>query len=71
MENLRNTKNLGSIGNICMERIDKVIKQLDKLKEEYPDFEVTIETPERTVSCKLKDANIYEDMDGSLMIDAE
>ena len=53
-----------------MERIDKVIEQLDKLKEEQPDFEVTIETPEGTVSCKLKDAKFMKVWMG-LIIDAE
>lgn len=51
--------------------IDKVIKALDKLKKEYPDTEVCIETDHGTVSCRIGDALIYDGMDGSVMIDAE
>ena len=51
--------------------INNVIKALDKLKKEYPDTEITIETIEGTVSCKISQANIYDDTWGNVIIDAE
>ena len=36
-------------------RIDKVIKQLDKLKKDSPDTEIILETPRGTMSVKIKD----------------
>mgnify|MGYP006967157950 CR=1 FL=1 len=52
-------------------RKDKVIKQLDKLKIEYPDQEIIVETPKGTVSLKIGDALIYEGMGGEIVIDSE
>ena len=52
-------------------RINKVIKALDKLKKEYPDQEMYMETPKGTVSCKLGDALIFYACDGSIAIDSE
>ena len=50
---------------------DKVIKQLDKLKEEHPNQEIIVETPEGTVSLKIGDALIYEGCRGEIVIDSE
>ncbi len=52
-------------------RMDKVIKQLDKLKEECPDTEIILETSRRTLSVKIKDVLIYEGLNGELVFDAE
>lgn len=52
-------------------RIDKVIKQLDKLKEEFPYQKIIIETPEKSVELQIGDALIYEGMSGELVIDSE
>lgn len=52
-------------------RKDKVIKQLDKLKIEYPDQEIIVETPKGTVSLRIGDALIYEGMGGEIVIDSE
>lgn len=52
-------------------RKDKVIKQLDKLKEEHPNQEIIVETPEGTVSLKIGDALIYEGCRGEIVIDSE
>lgn len=54
-----------------MKTIDKVIKYLDKLRRENPDMEIIIETVDGCTSCKIRDANIYEGMDESLVFDAE
>lgn len=52
-------------------RMDKVIKQLDKLKKESPDTEIILETPRRTLTVKIKDVLIYEGLNGELILDAE
>ena len=52
-------------------RKEKVIKQLDKLKEEFPNQEIIVETPNGTVTLKIRDANIYEGMRGEIVIDSE
>lgn len=52
-------------------RINKVIKQLDKLKEESPDTEIILKTPSKTVIAKIKDILIYEGLNGELVLDAE
>lgn len=51
--------------------VDKVISSLDKLKVEYPEQEITVETINGTVSFKIGDALIYESMYNSIVIDAE
>lgn len=53
------------------DRISKVIKQLNKLKEEHPDQVIIVETPKGTVSLKIGDALIYEGMRGEIVIDSE
>lgn len=50
---------------------DKVINQLNKLKEEYPNQQIIVETPEGTVSLKIGDAFIYEGRHGEIVIDNE
>ena len=51
--------------------INNAIKALDKLKKEYPNTEITLETIEGTVCCKISQANIYDDAWGNVIIDAE
>lgn len=53
------------------ERISKIIKQLNKLKKEYPDTEIYIEVPGNMAMCKIGEANIYDTIDGRIAIDAE
>lgn len=53
------------------QRIDKIIKQLDKLKSNYGNTIITMETPQGTVSCKVKEANIYSDPNWNIVIDSE
>lgn len=48
-----------------------VVKLLDQLREQNGECEVIIETPEKTVSVKLKDALIYEGHCGELVLDAK
>lgn len=52
-------------------RMNKVIKQLDKLKEEHPNTEVILETPKKTLTVKIKDVLIYEGLNGELVLDVE
>lgn len=54
-----------------MNRLDKVIKQLDKLKKENPNQPIIVETPQGTVTLKIGDALIYEGYCGELVIDSE
>lgn len=51
--------------------VDDVIKALDELKKKMPDTEITVETTKGSCSTKIKDALVYEGMDGSIVIDAE
>ena len=51
--------------------ISDVINMLDVLKAKYPHVEVTLETPDGTVSCEIGDALIYQNTRGNLIIDAE
>ena len=50
---------------------DKIIKKLDKLKAEYPEQKIIVETPQCTVELKIGDALIYEGMRGEIVIDSE
>lgn len=50
---------------------ENLIKILDKLKKDYPCTEITVETTNGSASCKLSDANIYDDPNGNIIIDAE
>lgn len=52
--------------------VSKAESVLDKIKERFPDTEITIEAPlGKSTTVRLKDANIYVAMDNSLVIDAE
>lgn len=50
---------------------DKIIKKLDKLKAEYPETRIIVETPNGSVELKIGDALIYEGMCGEIVIDSE
>lgn len=50
---------------------DKIISLLDQMKEYYPEQEIILETVDGSVSCKIKDANIYDGMGEEIVIDAE
>ena len=52
-------------------RMDKVIKQLDKLEKESPDTEIILEIPGKTLTVKIKNVLIYEGLNGELVLDAE
>ena len=49
----------------------KIIKKLDKLKEEHPEQIICIETPNGCAECKIGDAVIYEGLRGEIIIDSE
>ena len=51
--------------------IDEAIHALDNLKKNSPDAEITLETTNGTVSCKISDALIYDTSYGGITIDAE
>ena len=51
--------------------IDTVISQLDKIRENNPDVEIIVETPDGTATCKIGEAVIYEGCRGELVFDAE
>lgn len=50
---------------------DKIIKKLDKLKEDYPEQIISIETSSGCAECKIGDALIYESTDQKIVIDSE
>lgn len=50
---------------------DDVITLLDKLRKENGDQVIIVETPQGSVSLKIKDALIYRDAYGDIVIDAE
>lgn len=50
---------------------DKIIKKLDKLKEDHPDQVIIVETPNGSVDLKIGDALIYEGVGGEIIIDSE
>ncbi len=49
----------------------KIIRKLDKLKEEHPKQRFIVETPYGTVEFKIGDALIYEAIGGEIVIDCE
>lgn len=51
--------------------VDDVIKLLDELRNQNGEQEIIMETPQGTVSLKLKDALIYDDPAGRLVLDSE
>jgi hypothetical protein len=52
-------------------RLSKVIRQLDKLKENYPDQMIIVETPNGCIEFKIGEALIYINPRGTLVIDSE
>lgn len=50
---------------------DKIIKKLDRLKEDNPNQVISIETPNGCAECKIGDTNIYEGCNGEIVIDSE
>lgn len=53
------------------EKLDYVVDILDQIKESNPNQTIIIETPGKSVSCKLKDALIYIGAKNEIVIDAE
>lgn len=51
--------------------VDNVIKYLDKFKKEHPEQVFCVETPDGTVEFKIGDALIYDDPNGTIVIDSE
>lgn len=53
------------------DKLDYVVTILDQIKESNPNQTIIIETPDNSVSCKLKDALIYISANNDIVIDAE
>jgi hypothetical protein len=49
----------------------RIVEMLDGYKSVKPNAEITIETPDKTVTCKLADALIYTDDFNNIIIDSE
>ena len=49
----------------------RIVKMLDRYKSVKPNAEITVETPDKTVTCKLADALIYTDDFHNIIIDSE
>ena len=49
----------------------RIVEMLDRYKSVKPNAEITIETPDKTVTCKLVDALIYIDDFHNIIIDSE
>lgn len=49
----------------------RIVEMLDRYKSTKPNAEITIETPDKTVTCKLADALIYTDDFNNIIIDSE
>lgn len=49
----------------------RIVKILDRYKSVKPNAKITIETPNKTVTCKLADALIYTDDFHNIIIDSE
>lgn len=52
-------------------KIGNVIRYLDKLKKENPNQTFIVETPNGSVEFKIGDALIYDDPNGTIVIDTE
>ena len=50
---------------------NKLIKLLDKIKKDYPELVIVMDTPGTSKECKIGDAIVYEDPNGHIVIDAE
>lgn len=49
----------------------RIVEMLDRYKSAKPNAEITVETPDKTVTCKLTDALIYTDDFHNIIIDSE
>ena len=49
----------------------RIVEMLDRYKSVKPNAEITIETPDKTVTCKLTDSLIYTDDFHNIIIDSE
>lgn len=49
----------------------RIVKMFDRYKLIKPNAEITVETPDKTVTCKLADALIYTDDFHNIIIDSE
>lgn len=49
----------------------RIVEMLDRYKSTKPDAKITIETPDKTVTCKLADALIYVNDFNDIIIDSE
>lgn len=50
---------------------EKVVKSLKELQSISPNQRIYVETPNKTASCRLGDAHIFETIDGQIAIDSE
>lgn len=57
--------------NLTRQKLIMVEAYLDAVKAESPNTKITVKTKNNSVSCRLKDAIIYQDSYGDLVIDAE
>lgn len=49
----------------------RIVEMLDRYKSVKSNAEITIETPDKTTTCKLGDALIYTDDFHNIIIDSE
>lgn len=49
----------------------RIVEILDRYKSVKPNASITIETPDKTVTCELADALIYTDDFHNIIIDSE
>lgn len=56
------------LNNNCAENF---VWLLDRIKHDYPDQVLIVETPHGTVTLKIGDALIYNDPHGRVVIDSE
>lgn len=51
--------------------VNKIIKYLDMLSEEYPNTKIIIDAPNNTNTCLIGNALVYKDINGDIVIDGE
>lgn len=56
------------MNNNCAENL---VKLLDRIKHDYPDQVLVVETPRGTVTVRIGDVLIYDDPLGQVVIDSE
>lgn len=49
----------------------RIVEMFDRYKSAKPNAAITVETPDKTVTCKLADALIYTDDFHNIIIDSE